>query len=1553
MKNQTHLHSILQPSWRTIVLALAGALLSASLCTARADTFTWTGNASGYWGTSANWNHFPPATPGDGDDLVFPASPARLVTTNNLGARTFQSITISGIGYTLRGTGTGASITLTKGIRATYTGGSSAVDLNLQLGNSQTFTCRELGTGLSLRGGLNLAGHTLTVNVVKEGADLRLEGVVSGTGNLVKDGLGALIMKGDQANTYDGTTRIDAGSLTLSKSSGNAIPHGSLIIGDGLGGADADVVWETAGLQIGTIPITINSSGWLNLDAQNDMVGSLHFNGGRVSTSTGLLTLWGHVTVADNPDRQARLQGRVALSTTSTFNVTNSAFSPDLTVSATISGGGGILKTGSGALGLSAANTFQGPVTVRESLLYLYHADALGTTDSGTVVESGGVLVLANNTHVGSETLTLNGSGYGTSGALASVGGDNSWAGEVTLASDTVITVQTNRILNLSGPVTGSGGLTKGQPGSLIFSGASANTYRGNTFVNTGFLLLDKDGTDRALSGPGSLTIGNSPGQTATEWVQEQRGHQIHPSVDIIVNESGILHLPEGSDQVGAVTLVGGQIVTGTGTLTLGGHLTSVAASRAGEIHGRLDLGAITRVFDIEGTVLVYASISSEGDLQKIGSGVLTLAGANTHSGLTIVSNGCLVVAHGQALGATRCGTVVQGEGGLLLASVHVFGEPLALGNRTGYLGYAPLGVWGGTFNSWAGTITLAGDSGVYVPPGAFLDLPGPIRGRASFTKTGPGTLVFSGESPNTYSGETRVDEGTLLLAKTVWDVSIPGDLIIGDGLGGPDADVVRLGRAHQIARNSDVVLTNTGLLDLSDPAEELSGHAEGLDGLWGVGHVHLGTNTLAIGVDGASSTFDGTITDATPSIPAASRGETEPICGRLGKHGPGTFVLNGTNGCRGETIVWDGQLVVNGRQPFSRVGLALGTTLSGTGTVAGITSLGGTVSPGFLAPGTLTSDRLVMDTASTYHVDLAGQPPSSLHDQLNIVKGTIHLDNPGLTLNDAWVPLYGQRFVIINNESPDPIIGQFRDLPNGATLPLGPATYQIRYDGGDGNDVVLEVVATALEAAHVRISTGNGNGFVDPNECNMLHIVLVNTTASPITGIRAELTTSSPHVLLHQAVSAYPEIPPGGCATNLIPFQLSTLPTMPCGADIGLELTVTTETCDPFVVTPQLPLGPPGTPTRIDTDADLPIPDVGEMASTITVSGFDARLADVQLSIHLTHTAVGDLNLSLVGPDGTRVALSRGRGGTFEDYGTSCDQAERTWFGDSGALPIGEGTVPFLGLFQPEEPLAVFRGKHDAAVNGTWELRVEDTAAGTAGTLRCWSLFLMPPECPEGGGLCLPCPDQVIRGTITSSDPELRRVLVQDRRASVCGTSKGCPGTADLPRDRRCYYDAYTFQNGASNSCVTVEIVAPDSPGRLFSAAYRNRFDPPDPCANYLADSGSAGSSFYSFVVGPGEVFLVTVMDLAWSTQVPSYELRVSGGSCVPWLNIRPARDNKVILSWPTFASDFHLDFTNLVDSLPNVCIPVPGQPVVIGSAYTVTNSCTPPIRFYRLHKP
>ena len=106
------------------------------------------------------------------------------------------------------------------------------------------------------------------------------------------------------------------------------------------------------------------------------------------------------------------------------------------------------------------------------------------------------------------------------------------------------------------------------------------------------------------------------------------------------------------------------------------------------------------------------------------------------------------------------------------------------------------------------------------------------------------------------------------------------------------------------------------------------------------------------------------------------------------------------------------------------------------------------------------------LQLGATLRVDLNGAAAGQF-SQLQ-VGGTVNLAGPGdplgstLQVVTGFTPALNTSFMIIDNDSNSPVIGAFAGLPEGATFSMGAATFQISYQGGDGNDVVL----TALQVS-------------------------------------------------------------------------------------------------------------------------------------------------------------------------------------------------------------------------------------------------------------------------------------------------------------------------------------------------------------------------------------------------------------------------------------------------------------------------------------------------------
>jgi hypothetical protein len=136
---------------------------------------------------------------------------------------------------------------------------------------------------------------------------------------------------------------------------------------------------------------------------------------------------------------------------------------------------------------------------------------------------------------------------------------------------------------------------------------------------------------------------------------------------------------------------------------------------------------------------------------------------------------------------------------------------------------------------------------------------------------------------------------------------------------------------------------------------------------------------------------------------------------------------------------------------------------LSGTGTVGVVTTTGSILRPGAHPPccpgsatGVLHTKSLSIGGTSAFEVELA---PVSVSDAIQVT-GTVTLNAPLHLSLVSGAPSVGQSFTIIDNDGTDAVSGTFTGLPERATVSLGGQVLRISYQGGDGNDVVLAVVA-------------------------------------------------------------------------------------------------------------------------------------------------------------------------------------------------------------------------------------------------------------------------------------------------------------------------------------------------------------------------------------------------------------------------------------------------------------------------------------------------------------
>jgi autotransporter-associated beta strand protein len=247
-------------------------------------------------------------------------------------------------------------------------------------------------------------GATLTTG---DATNRVYNGVIAGNGNLIKQGSGDWTLGGSVANTQTGTTTVNEGTLLLNKSGVFAV--GDLIIGDGVGGNDADIVRLLQPNQIQNgATVTVRTTGLLELNGQDDDFTNLIMESGDTfagTVTTGVsparLNMLGSVTLnaTGTGATPADINGRLRLNTGArTFTVANgtpSLTDTDLLINAEVFGPGGFVKDGPGLVQLTAINnTYSGETIINQGTFHLtgiLTGAGLGVTLNGPdVVFSGG-----------------------------------------------------------------------------------------------------------------------------------------------------------------------------------------------------------------------------------------------------------------------------------------------------------------------------------------------------------------------------------------------------------------------------------------------------------------------------------------------------------------------------------------------------------------------------------------------------------------------------------------------------------------------------------------------------------------------------------------------------------------------------------------------------------------------------------------------------------------------------------------------------------------------------------------------------------------------------------------------------------------------------------------------------------------------------------------------------------------------------------------------------------------------------------------------------------
>ncbi|MFN2690374.1 autotransporter-associated beta strand repeat-containing protein, partial [Salmonella enterica] len=529
----------------------------------------------------------------------------------------------------------------------TVVGQKNVNDTHYDLVETLTWYADRDNAAIDAHGTFNLADSddSFTVNTVLENVDAN-----SGWNgqSLTKTGAGTLILNAE--NTYTGSTTISEGTLIATNvealGTGNVTDNAVLELNTG---GDFDNAISGSGQVVKSGDETLTLSG--------------------ANSYTGGTTISGGTLVANNVE---------ALGTGDVTNNATLELNTGGDFTNAISGSGQVVKSGDKTLTLSGANSYSGATTISGGTLIATHVNALGT---GAIDNRASLLLDASGQFTVTDLTT-------ESGGNTEIGaGSTLQATTLTQKSDSTLTINLNSNtvdpvihaasqVSLAGTldITGVGDVLDSDPAStddldtftliasdktiagdfekLTVAGMDADLAdfitvdgriddTGKQYELTTALTWYADRDDAVTDAHGTFNLTNADGSFAVNTVLENVDATLDPAsstgwdgTSLIKQGAGTLILNAENTYTGGTTISGGTLVA-----------TNVDALGSGDVTDDATLELNTGgTFD--------NAISGSGQVVKSGDDVLTLSGANSYSGGTLISDGTLVASNVEALGS-------------------------------------------------------------------------------------------------------------------------------------------------------------------------------------------------------------------------------------------------------------------------------------------------------------------------------------------------------------------------------------------------------------------------------------------------------------------------------------------------------------------------------------------------------------------------------------------------------------------------------------------------------------------------------------------------------------------------------------------------------------------------------------------------------------------------------------------------------------------------------------------------------------------------------------
>jgi autotransporter-associated beta strand protein len=515
----------------------------------------WIGTGTGSWSVGTNWSTGAP--PIAGSDVT--------ITTGNVtvsaGSNFFNSLSLSG----------GRSLDISGGLLSmtTATIGTNAADVVVLRTGGRLTVANQLNVGGTVNGAagggtfiiggataaeasgifgtllstiaLNSVGSKLVFNTTD---DFSFNFGATGSGGIDKRGSSTVSLNANAVTTYAGVTNVFAGTLRVlwnnslgATTNGTVVASGASLLLDG-------------SLTIGAEGLTLAGTGVSNS-------GALRATGGMI-TYGGAISLNGAASIVSNSGATLLLTNAISTTTGSPITFGGSGNTEAFGVISVAS----LVKEGTGTLVLRGANTYTGSTQINAGVIRVTNASGLGTAAGGVSVSNNAALRL-EGVNIGTEALTLAGTGFGgVGGALESIAGASVVGGQVQLSATTRIEAGGGTLL-LSGTIVGSNL-------GLIVGGGNTTTI--SAVLNTSLSALIKDGTGTLnLSGLNTITADT----TITSGTLALTGNGTLENSRLLLASNANFSI--ANNNAAFVSVLRFDNSPGAGNIILGGKILSIA----------------------------------------------------------------------------------------------------------------------------------------------------------------------------------------------------------------------------------------------------------------------------------------------------------------------------------------------------------------------------------------------------------------------------------------------------------------------------------------------------------------------------------------------------------------------------------------------------------------------------------------------------------------------------------------------------------------------------------------------------------------------------------------------------------------------------------------------------------------------------------------------------------------------------------------------------------------------------------------------------------------